>query len=78
MTSAQEEAKVRFLATLEIARRELALLEYSHSKLFTVTIDPHWVKQLSTDLDGAETLEAFVAHFGRFRGRWAASSSHGP
>jgi hypothetical protein len=67
LTTAHEEAKVRFLATLEIARRELALLEYSHSKLFSVTIDPHWVQQFSTDMDGAETLEAFVARFGRLQ-----------
>ena len=67
MTSAQEKAKVRFLATLEIARRELVVLEYSHSKLFSVTIDTHWVVQLRTDMDAAETLEASVSRFGRFQ-----------
>jgi hypothetical protein len=32
-----------------------------------VTIDRHWVKQLSTDMEAGETLDAFVARFGRFQ-----------
>jgi hypothetical protein len=67
LTSAQEEAKVRFLATLEIARRELALLDYSHAKLFALTIDARWARQLHDDMEAAETLEAFVARFGRLQ-----------
>ena len=32
-----------------------------------MTIDPDWVKQTSTDMEAAETLEALVARFGRFQ-----------
>ena len=67
MSEAQEQAKVRFLSTLEIARRELGVLEYSHNKLFSETIDADWVERLARDMDAAETLEAFVSRFGRFQ-----------
>ncbi|MBT8420812.1 MAG: hypothetical protein KJO08_08140 [Gammaproteobacteria bacterium] len=67
MSSTREKTKVRFLATLEIARRELAVLEYSHEKLFSMTIDVDWVQRLTDDMATAETLEAFVSRFGRFQ-----------
>jgi uncharacterized protein with HEPN domain len=67
VSSKQDEARVRFLATLEIARRELAVLDYSHGKLFSVNIDTQWVERLSDDMAAAETLEAFVSRFGRFQ-----------
>lgn len=67
MSEAGDEARVRFLATLDIARRELAVLEYSHGKLFSATIDADWVRRLTDDMAAAETLEAFVSRFGRFQ-----------
>jgi hypothetical protein len=67
VSGAREEARARFLATLEIARRELAVLEYSHGKLFSFQIDAEWVKRLRDDMEAAETLEAFVSRFGRFQ-----------
>lgn len=67
MSSAQDEAPDRFFATLEIARRDLAVLDYSHTKLFSATIDTDWVNSLSKDMAAAETLEAFVSRFGRFQ-----------
>lgn len=59
------EAKNRFLATLEIVRRELVVLKYSHGRLFASDIDPSWVEHLETNMDDAEKLEAFVSRFGR-------------
>lgn len=67
MSNTREEAKVRFLATLEIARRELVVLDYSHARLFCATIDTQWVRRLADDMAAAETLEAFVSRFGRFQ-----------
>ncbi len=67
MSDQSDEARRRFLATLEIARRELVVLEYSHKKLFSATIDASWVKRLTDDMAAAETLEAFVSRFGRFQ-----------
>jgi hypothetical protein len=63
----QDQAKARFLATLEIARRELAVLDYSREKIFLASIDTDWVKRLAHDMEAAETLEAFVSRFGRFQ-----------
>jgi hypothetical protein len=62
-----EQARVRFLGTLEIARRELAVLDYSHARLFARPIDEAWVRGLEADMEAAETLEAFASRFGRFQ-----------
>nr|VFK14465.1 MAG: hypothetical protein BECKLPF1236B_GA0070989_10624 [Candidatus Kentron sp. LPFa] len=51
---AREEAKTRFLATLEVVRRELVVLDYSHAKLFSATIDTDWVRRLTDDIAEAE------------------------
>nr|VFK46353.1 MAG: hypothetical protein BECKTC1821E_GA0114239_10635 [Candidatus Kentron sp. TC] len=67
MSRTREEAMLRFLATLEIARRELTVLEYSHAKLFSQTMDADRVRRLTDDMPDAETLEAFVSRFGRFQ-----------
>ncbi|VFM97835.1 MAG: hypothetical protein BECKG1743D_GA0114223_102995 [Candidatus Kentron sp. G] len=67
MNLPREEDKARFLATLEIARRELILLEYSYARLFSGTIDAGWARQLTEHMAVAETLEAFVSRFGRFQ-----------
>lgn len=67
MSTKQDETRVRFLATLEIGRRELIVLEYSATKLFSATIDVAWVNRLTDDMAVAETLEAFVSRFGRLQ-----------
>lgn len=52
MSDAQEQAKARFLATLEIARRELVVLDYSQGKLFSEAIDANWVnRQLGQSIE---------------------------
>lgn len=67
MSTKRDKSELRFLGTLEIARRELAVLDYSHQKLFSQTIDVNWAKHLANDMPAAETLEAFVSRFGRFQ-----------
>jgi hypothetical protein len=67
LSAERDRAIARFLATLEIARRELAVLDYSHGKLFAARIDANWVRLLKDDMAAAETLEAFVSRFGRFQ-----------
>lgn len=67
MSERLEQARGRFLGTLEIARRELAVLDYSHAKLFAQPIDGAWVRGLEGDMEAAETLEAFASRFGRFQ-----------
>jgi len=67
MSLAQDQARVRFLATLEIARRELVFLDYSRGRIFSATINADWVERLSNDMPAAEILAAFVSRFGRFQ-----------
>ncbi len=67
MTTQLEQARVRFLATLEIVRRELNVLKYSHEKLFSFSVDRAWVESLDNNMKAAETLEAFVSRFGRLQ-----------
>lgn len=57
----------RFLATLEIVRREGEHLAYSWQRLFAQPIDTGWVKHLAYDPQAAERLEAFVSRFGRMQ-----------
>ena len=59
MSSIVREADVRFLATLEIVRRELAHLARTETRLGVESINRHWVEALETDLDAADVLEAF-------------------
>nr|VFK28123.1 MAG: hypothetical protein BECKLPF1236A_GA0070988_106251 [Candidatus Kentron sp. LPFa]VFK36443.1 MAG: hypothetical protein BECKLPF1236C_GA0070990_106081 [Candidatus Kentron sp. LPFa] len=47
---AREEAKTRFLATLEVVRRELVVLDYSDAKLFSAIINTDWVRRLNDDM----------------------------
>lgn len=67
MSTELVEAQRRFFATLEIARRELVVLNYSHGKLFSNRIERAWVEKLATDMDAAETLESFISRYGRFQ-----------
>ena len=52
---------------LELARKEAAHLQYTHSTLFAMQIDAVWVEQLATQGDLAEKVEAFVSRFGRLQ-----------
>lgn len=67
MNSPAERVQERYLATLEIVRRELRVLEYSWKKLSHIKIDSEWVKSLDTDMDAAEDVEAFASRFGRLQ-----------
>ncbi|MDH5548092.1 MAG: hypothetical protein OEZ43_21145 [Gammaproteobacteria bacterium] len=67
MSQALSNDRVRFLATLEIVRREIKVYKYSQDRLFAMTIDRNWVEGLETDMQAAETLEAFVSRFGRLQ-----------
>lgn len=57
----------RYLATLEIVRRELNALDFSYKKLFSRTIDKKWVESLEQDMEAAEEVEAYVSRFGRLQ-----------
>jgi hypothetical protein len=61
------EEQIRFLATLEIVRRELTHLLRSERKLGAASIDRRWVESLESDADAADTLEAFVSRYGRIQ-----------
>lgn len=52
---------------LDLARKEAAHLQYSHSTLFALTIDLHWVESLAQRPELAEKVEAFVSRFGRLQ-----------
>lgn len=57
----------RFLATLEIVRREGAHLARTDARLFARPVNAAWVQALETDEDRAERLDAFVSRFGRMQ-----------
>lgn len=67
MTTVLDMAKNRFLATLEIVRREINVLNYSSGRLFSYTIDKNWAERLRDDMQAAEILEAYVSRFGRLQ-----------
>lgn len=67
MSATVREAGTRFLATLEIVRRELAHLARSKARLEGETINRQWVKSLDTNLDAADMLEAFGSRYGRIQ-----------
>ncbi len=52
---------------LELARKEAAHLQYTHTTLFVMKIDVSWVQQLAAQGDLAEKVEAFVSRFGRLQ-----------
>lgn len=55
------------LLALELARKEVAHLQYSHRTLFAQPIDMEWVQLLAQREDMAEKVEAFVSRFGRLQ-----------
>ena len=62
-----QEHRTNALLALDLARKEVAQLRYSHSTLFTQPIDIHWVEQLAKNQAMAEKVEAFVSRFGRLQ-----------
>ena len=61
------QARNRYLATLDIVRRELHVLDYSGKKLSARPIDKEWVESLEQDMEAAEEVEAYVSRFGRLQ-----------
>lgn len=55
------------LLALDLARKEVAHLQYTHRTLFAQPIDAAWVQQLTTRDDLAEKIDAFVSRFGRLQ-----------
>lgn len=55
------------LLALELTRKEVAHLQYTHRTLFEQPIDAIWVKQLETHAELAEKVEAFVSRFARLQ-----------
>lgn len=66
MDITQTEQK-RFLALLEIVRREGDLLRKTDARLFKENIDAAWVERLENEEDLAERLDAFVSRFGHMQ-----------
>ena len=55
------------LLALELSRKEVVHLRYTHSTLFALSLDAHWVQSLSENNALAEKVEAFVSRFGRLQ-----------
>ena len=51
-------------SALELAKREMAHLAYTHSTLFSQTITLEWVKSLSEREDLSEKIDAFARKSG--------------
>ena len=52
---------------LDLAKKELAHLSYTHRTLFNQKIDLKWIQSLSEREDLSEKIEAFVSRFGRLQ-----------
>lgn len=52
---------------LELAKKEVAHLAYTHKTLFAQAIDLAWVEALSQRDDLSEKIDAFVSRFGRLQ-----------
>lgn len=52
---------------LELAKKEMAPLAYTHSTLFAQRIDLQWVLSMSEREDLSEKIDAFVGRFGRLQ-----------
>lgn len=61
-----EHAENAWLA-LQLAKKEMAHLAYTHRTLFAQTIDLPWVRSLVEREDLAEKIDAFVSRFGRLQ-----------
>lgn len=55
------------LLALELARKEVAHLQYTQRTLFALSIDADWVQQLESRPELAEKVDAFVSRFGRLQ-----------
>lgn len=53
--------------SLELAKKELSYLAYTHGTLFHQPIDEAWVESLSEHPELAEKIEAFVSRFSRLQ-----------
>jgi len=53
------------LLALDLARKEVALLAYTHRTLFAQAIDLDWVRSLAQREDLAEKIDAFVSLLAR-------------
>lgn len=62
----QEHAENALLA-LDLARKKVDHLRYTHRTLFAQPIDADWVQQLNTRDDLAEKVDAFVSRYGRLQ-----------
>lgn len=67
MNDGLQRARQRFLATLEIVRRELVHLKRSRDRLADRPLDAAWVGSLEENFDDADRLEAFVSRYGRLQ-----------
>jgi len=67
MNALLNEKQSRFLATLEVVRRELVVFDYSSARLFVKNINVKWVDNLQNDMEAAEILEAFGGRFSRLQ-----------
>jgi hypothetical protein len=57
--------KVRL--ALDLAKKEMAHLAYTHSTLFAQTINHQWVQSLAEREDLTKKIDAFVGRFGRLQ-----------
>ena len=55
------------LLALDLARKEVAHLRYTHETLFSQAITTHWVVALAVDQEMAEKVDAFVGRFARLQ-----------
>lgn len=55
------------LLALNLAKKEVAHLAYTHRTLFGQQIDLSWVRSLAQRDDLAEKIDAFVSRFGRLQ-----------
>lgn len=55
------------LLALDLAKKEVAHLAYTHRTLFAQAIDLDWVRSLAQREDLSEKIDAFVSRFGRLQ-----------
>lgn len=55
------------LLALDLARKEVAHLAYTHRTLFAQPINLNWVRSLTQREDLSEKIDAFVSRFGRLQ-----------
>ena len=60
-------ARQRFIDTYNIVSRERRHLDFSHQKLFNSPLSAERLAALDSNLELAETIEAFASRFGRLQ-----------